>query len=138
MAWSGWRACQYGRITTRGRSWRSTRDDFDAIFERVCNGAVGQVERLAPAHAENARGFFGFARTFFGGAAGSGFALGQIENGGAQAARGHAQQGAAAGLLHVVAMSGDGQHIGRLHIGIVSGGHRISRRCCRRRSSASM
>ena len=72
----------------------------------------GSVERLTPADAEDACGFFGFAGAVFGGSSGSGFALSQIENGGTEAARGHAQQRAAAGLLHIVAMGGDGQNVG--------------------------
>ena len=87
-------------------------DHGDAILKRVLNGAVGQGERLPPSHAQNARGFFGLAGALLGRAAGSGFALGEIENGSAQAARRHAQQCAAAGLLHVVAMRGDSQDVG--------------------------
>ena len=86
--------------------------DGDAILKRVCDCAVGQVERLAPAHSENARGFFGLAGAFGRGAAGSGFALCQIEDGGAQTARRHAQQRSPAGLFHVVAMGGDSQDVG--------------------------
>ena len=82
-------------------------------------------------YAENAGGFIGFARALGGGAAGSGFALGEIENGGAQTARRHAQKGSPAGLFHVVAVSCDGQDIGRQRVGNLSGGHGISRRCCR-------
>ena len=104
-------------------------DDGDAVFEGVFDGAVGQVERLAPADAEDAGGFIGFARALVGGAAGSGFALGQIENGGAQAARRHAQQGSAAGLFHVVAVSGNGQNIGA-EVGSLGGHWQSSRRCC--------
>jgi hypothetical protein len=38
--------------------------------------------------------------------------LGQIEDGGAETASGRAEKGSAAGLLDVVAMSGDGQDVG--------------------------
>ena len=101
-----------GKNDDAGAQLAQDAHDGDAILKRVFDRAVGQVERLAPAHAENARGFFGLAGALFGGAAGSGFALGQIENRGAQAARRHAQQRSAAGLFHVVAMRGDGQNIG--------------------------
>ena len=36
--------------------------DLDAIFKGVFDRAVGQVERLPPADAEQTRGFSGFAR----------------------------------------------------------------------------
>ena len=91
--------------------------DFEAVFQGVFDRAVGQVESLPPAGAQQARGLRGFAGALFGAAAGSGLALGQVENGGAQAARGHAQQGSAAGLFHVVAVRGDGQNVGRWRIG---------------------
>ena len=84
----------------------------NAIFKRVLDGAIGHGERLPPANAQNACGFFGFAGALLRGAAGSGFALGQIEDRGTQAARRHAQQRAATSLLHVVAMCGDSQDVG--------------------------
>ncbi len=60
--------------------------NLEAIFERIFDRSVGQIERLPPANAQEASGFGGFAGAFFRVAAGSGLALGQIENGGAQAA----------------------------------------------------
>ena len=85
--------------------------NFEAVFQGVFDRAVGQVERLPPAHAQQARSFGGFVGALFRVAAGSGLALCQIQNGSAQAARGHAQQGSPAGLFHIVAMSGYGQNI---------------------------
>ena len=95
-------------------------NNFRAILQCILDSAVGQVERLAPAHAQQPRRFCGFARAIFGGSARSGFALGQIENRRAQAASSHAQQRPAAGLLHVVAMRGNGQHISSEAIVIAS------------------
>ncbi len=86
--------------------------DGDAIFKRVGYGAISEVERVTPANAEDAGGFFGFTGAIVNTAASAGFALSQIENRGAQATRSHAQQGSAAGLFYVVAMRGDGEDVG--------------------------
>ena len=109
-----------GKNDDAGAKLAQDAHDGDAIFKRVCDCAIREVERLTPANAENARGFLGLAGAVVGGAASSGFALSQIENGGAQAARSHAQQGSPAGLFHVVAMCGDGQDVG-LEIDCLSG-----------------
>ena len=110
-----------GKDHDAGTEQAQDADDGDAVFESVFDGAVGQGERLTPANAKNTGGFIGFAGALIGSAAGSGFALGEIENGGAQAARSHAQEGSPAGLLHVVAVSGDGKDIGSEVGGL--GGH---------------
>jgi hypothetical protein len=91
--------------------------DLDAVFECVFDCAVGQVERFTPAHAEEMRCFSGLASAFRGCAARSRFTLGEVENSGAQAARCHPQEGAATCLLHVVAVSGNRQHIDGVQIG---------------------
>src|ERR1039458_8790874 len=99
-------------MTTRGRSRRRTRTilmRFSRVFSTAPSGR-------SSAWRQQARGFSGFAGTLFGAAAGSSFALGEVQNGGAQAARGHAQQGSAAGLFHVVAVGGDGEYIGNWEI----------------------
>ena len=72
----------------------------------------------------------GFAGAVFGGAAGSGFAPGEVEDGGAQATRGHTQEGSAAGLFHIVTVRGNGQHVARgcgRHIAGVGGGPEAER-----------
>ena len=86
--------------------------NLDAIFKGVFDRAIGQVERLPPANAEQLRRFCRFRGPFFGAAARAGLALRQVQNRCAQSARRHAQQCAAAGLFHVVAMGRDGQNIG--------------------------
>jgi len=101
-----------GKNNDAGAQLSQHAHDFQAIFKGVGDGAVGQVERLTPANAEQSRGLVGFAGAIFGGAAGSGFTLGEIENGGAQTARRHAQEGAAAGLLHIVAVGGYSENVG--------------------------
>ena len=112
-------------MTTRGRRSRNTRTIL-MRFSRVFSTAPsGRVQGLPPADAQQAGGFSGFAGALFRAAAGSSLALCQVQNGGAKAARGHAQQGSAAGLLHIVAMRGNGQNIsGRIWAGIDGHGHR--------------
>jgi len=86
--------------------------DLHTIFEGIFDCAVGKVESLASGNTEEAGCFSGFLSSFAGGAAGSGFALRKVEDGGAEAAGGHAEEGAAAGLFYVVAVGGDGQDVG--------------------------
>ena len=97
--------------------------DLDAIFERVLNRAVGQVERLPPGNTQNARSVSGFAGAVLCAAARAGLALGQVENGRAQAAGGHTQQGSSARLFHIVAMGSDGEHVDGRRIGECIGAH---------------
>jgi len=52
-------------------------------------------------------GCFGFCGALGGAASSAGFALGEVEDAGAEASGGHAEEGAAAGLFYVVAMGGD-------------------------------
>ena len=73
----------------------------------------GDVEGFAPIHPQDARRFSGFDRTFVSGAARPPLSLGQVQNGGRDAKGAHAEQSAAAGLLHVVAMGGDGKNVSR-------------------------
>ena len=84
---------------------------FQPVLPGVFDAAVGNIERPPPARAENSRRVRRLARAIFGGAARAHFALRQIENAGALAALGHLQQRAAAGLLHVVAVRGNGQNV---------------------------
>ena len=73
--------------------------------QQVVDGAgAGVVPDLL-----DARRLGGFAFAFFRRAARAHFAPGEIENPGAMPARGHLQQRAAAGLLRVVAVGGNGQ-----------------------------
>ena len=101
--------------------------DFDAVLEACFRGAVGKVERLAPGDAEEARGFFGFAGAVVGGAAGAGFALGEIEDGGAQAAGGHARSvppqvcSTSSRWAAMASTSMAGQFGGSVHAGSVDG-----------------
>jgi hypothetical protein len=97
-------------------------DYGDAVFQGIFDCAVGEIESLTPACTEDAGGFISFTGALIGCAAGSGFTLSEIENGGTQAARSHAQERTPAGLFHVVAVSCDGQDIGSEVRGL--GGHR--------------
>ena len=53
----------------------------------------------------------GFRSALCSGAAGPRLALGQVQDAGLQAERAHLEQRAAAGLLHIVAMRGNGQNV---------------------------
>jgi len=85
--------------------------NLEPAFQGVFNRSVRQVKRLPPADAQQMCCFGSFPCALFRAAASSGFALRQVQNGGAQPAGGHAQQGSSASLFHVVAMGRDGQHV---------------------------
>ena len=95
--------------------------DLEAVLAGVLDVAVGEIERLAMADAEDARGLGGLAGAIFGGAAGAGLALREVEDAGAPAERLLDEQRAAAGLLDVVAMCGDGEDVHR-RLREISGG----------------
>jgi len=86
--------------------------DLDAVFQGVFNRTVGQIERLTPADAQQASCFSSLAGTIFRAAAGSSLALSQVKDGGAEAARSHAEQGSSTCLLDIVAMCRNSQNIG--------------------------
>ncbi len=85
--------------------------DLQAVLPGVLHAAVRDVERAAPPDAQDARRLFRLARTVLGSAARAQLALGEVEDAGAMAALRHLEQGAAAGLLHVVTVSGDGEDV---------------------------
>ena len=85
--------------------------DFEAVFQGVLHVAVGQVEGFAMADAEDAGGFGGLGGSFLGRAAGAPFALREVEDTGAPAEGLLDEEGAAAGLFHVVTMGGDGEDV---------------------------
>src|SRR5215471_1305802 len=85
--------------------------DFQAILPGVFHAAIGNVQGLPESNLEDPGGVGGFTRAVFGGAARPHFALREVEDPGAQSALRHLEQSAAAGLLHVIAMSGNGQDI---------------------------
>ena len=62
-------------------------------------------------------GGFGFGSALGGGATGAGFSAGEIEDAGAPAERLLDEEGAAAGLLDVIAMGGDGKDVERTWVG---------------------
>ena len=80
--------------------------DFESVLEGVLNIRVGQVEGFAVRDFQDASGFGGLGGAFLGGASGTSFALGEVEDAGAGAERLLHEEGAAAGLLHVVTMGG--------------------------------
>ncbi len=86
-------------------------NDLQPILEGVLHPAIRQIERLPPANSQDARCSFGFRGTLCSGAAGPRLALRQVQDAGLQAKRAHLEQRAAAGLLHIVAMRGNGQNV---------------------------
>ena len=92
--------------------------DLEAVFVGVLDVAVGEIERFAVGDVEDAGCGFGFGGALGGGAAGAGFALGEVEDAGAPAAGVHDEEGAAAGLFDVVAVGGDGEDIERTLHGV--------------------
>src|SRR5512133_2522049 len=85
--------------------------DFQAIVPGVLDTAVRDVESVTHTYFQDAGGFGSFAGAIVSGAARSHLAASEVENGGALAAFGGFEQRAAAGLLNVVAVSGDGENI---------------------------
>src|SRR5208337_3959542 len=85
--------------------------DLDAIFEGVLDAAVGNVERVPPTDFEDARRLLGLAGALLDGAARAHLALREVENGSAAPALSHLEQRAAAGLLDVVAVGGNGKDV---------------------------
>src|SRR3954454_23894861 len=87
--------------------------DLEAVVPRVLHTPVGDVERVAPSHLQDARSFGGFAPAIVGSAARTHLTACQVEDAGAQPALCMLQQRAATGLLYIVAMSGDGENVDR-------------------------
>ena len=90
--------------------------DLQPVLPRVLNAPVGNIERPPPAHAENLRRVCGFTGAIFSRAPRAHLALGQVKNARALPALRSLQQSAAAGLLYIVTMRGDGQDVQRLDV----------------------
>jgi hypothetical protein len=88
-------------------------DDLQPVLPGVFDAAVRYVECLPPCDFQNSRRLGRLARAIFGRAAGAHFALREVENAGAVAALGHLEQRAAAGLLYIIAMRGEGENVER-------------------------
>jgi hypothetical protein len=91
--------------------------DLEAIFQGVLNVAVGEIEGLAMGDSEDCGRRVGFGSSLGCGAPCAGFSAGEIEDAGAPAEGLLDEEGAAAGLLDVIAMGGDGQDIERTCMG---------------------
>ena len=100
--------------------------DLQAVLPSVLDTAIGNVECPAPFHAQNVRRVRRFARPIFRGAACAHFPLGQIEDAGALSPLRRLQQRAAAGLLDVVTVCGDGKYV---EGGARGKGRHVSRDC---------
>ena len=88
--------------------------NLQAILPGVFDTPVGNVQGVPPTDIENLGCFSGLAFSIFGGASGAHLATREIENAGTAAALGHFKQSTAAGLLHVVAVSSNGQNVNRI------------------------
>jgi hypothetical protein len=84
---------------------------FQAVFPRILHPSVRQIQGTPPGHLQDARCLFRLTRTIRSRAPGTHFTAGEIQNTGTTAALGHFEQGAAAGLFHIVPMGGNGQNI---------------------------
>src|ERR1700752_1302249 len=85
--------------------------DCDLEFVGDRETRIGQAEIAAHFHAKNFSGVRGFSEARFRSAARTCFTAGEIEDAGAIAGLRHFENGAAAGELHVIGMSGDGKQV---------------------------
>ncbi len=89
----------------------------DGIFQT----RIGKTQIAAPGQTHRAGGGVRFLQTNLGRSAAAHVAGRKIQHAGAIALLGHADQRAAAGLLHIIGVSGDGENIERLFDGRRSG-----------------
>jgi hypothetical protein len=85
--------------------------NLEPIFPRVLHASIRNVQCIAPADFQNAGGGGGFSCAVFRCSARPHFAAGQIEYRRALPALRHLEQRSAAGLLYVIAVRRDSQHI---------------------------
>lgn len=81
------------------------------VFQRIFDCTIRQIQRLAPAHSQQLRSLRCLARPIFRRPARPSLAPRQVQNRSPQSARRHPQQGAAASLLHIVAVSRDRKYV---------------------------
>src|SRR6185437_13091087 len=84
---------------------------LQAVLPGILHPAIRNIQSLAPGNLQDASRLDRLRRTLLGAAAGAHFALGQIEDPGGPSALRHLEQGAAAGLLHVITVGGNGQNV---------------------------
>ena len=89
--------------------------DLQAGFEGVLERAIWKIEGFAVGDLEDCGGRVGFGLTLGGGAPSAGFTAGEIEDGGGEAQSLLDEEGAAAGLLYVISMGGDGENVYSVH-----------------------
>ena len=85
--------------------------DLQTVLPSILDAAVGKIQRPSPIDSQNLCRIIRFAGTIFRRAARAHFTLREVENARALPALRGFQQRAAAGLLDVVAVRGDGQHV---------------------------
>ena len=84
---------------------------LQAIFPGILHPSIRDIERSTPRDFQDPRRFFRFASPIFGRASRAHFPLCQIEDAGAISAVGHFEEGAAAGLFHIIAVRGESKNI---------------------------
>ena len=86
-------------------------DDFKPIVPCVLHPPVWDIERPAPRRTQYPAGVSSLTSAILGAATRSHLALGQIEDAGAVSALCHLKERTAAGLLYIVAVSGQSKNI---------------------------
>src|SRR4051812_41883257 len=85
--------------------------NFQAIGPGILDTAVRDIERLPPGNTEKPAGIIGFAFPISGRPASTHFSASHVENPGTLPLLRHLQQGATAGLFHIVTMSCDSKNV---------------------------
>src|ERR1035438_10394762 len=85
--------------------------DLDPVAKGVLDTPIRNIERSAPTDFEDTRCLVGLTRPVLNAAARAHLALREVEDGSAVSALRHLEQRAAASLLDVVAMRGNGQDV---------------------------
>ncbi len=102
---------------------------LQAVLPGVFNPAIGDVQRTTPCDVQDACRFGGLTCAVIGCAAGAHLSARKIENPSAMPQLRHLQQRAAAGLLGIVAVSGNRENVQR-HRVIGTSGHRVICHAC--------
>src|ERR1700682_95341 len=88
--------------------------NLQPVLPCVLHATVRNAEGPTPTYTQDSGGIIRFTGAIVGSAARAHLAWGQVEHAGAVSKLSHLEQRATTGLLHVVAVSGDGEDIKRL------------------------
>src|SRR6266849_3332436 len=87
--------------------------DLQPVFPGVLHASVRNIQRIAEACLQDTGSIRSFASAIVRAASGAHFAVGKIKDSGEKTALSHFEQRAAAGLLHVITMSGQSEDVQR-------------------------